>query len=115
MFDFEKLTVYQKAKSYYSAVDSCMKGCKTNSDTRDQLDRAALSIVLNIAEGSGRFTNADKRRFLVMARSSIFETVAVLDILHDGVHLSEEDFGLLYEIAEEISRMLYAMIRKLEV
>ncbi len=45
-----------------------------------------MSIMLNIAEGSGRFSNKDKRNFYVIARSSVFECVALLEVLkHDSV------------------------------
>jgi four helix bundle protein len=50
-------------------------------ELRDQLDRAALSIVLNTAEGAGRTGAADKARFFAMARGSAMECAAVLDVL----------------------------------
>lgn len=48
---------------------------------RDQLERASLGTVLNIAEGAGRRSSADKRRFYEMARGSATETAALLDVL----------------------------------
>jgi four helix bundle protein len=48
---------------------------------RDQLDRARISIVLNIAEGAGRFSAPDKARFYAIARGSATEWGAVLDLL----------------------------------
>jgi len=48
---------------------------------RDQLERASLGIVLNIAEGAGRRSAADKRRFYEMARGSATETAAITDVL----------------------------------
>ena len=50
-------------------------------ELRDQLDRAALSIVLNTAEGAGRIGAADKTRFFAMARGSAMECAAVLGVL----------------------------------
>lgn len=82
-FDFEKLEVYKKVKEY----NSCMRKeflVQENIDkiSKDQLRRASLSVLLNIAEGTSRFSNASKRSFFVIARGSLFETVALLDYLH---------------------------------
>ncbi|MBL1279961.1 MAG: four helix bundle protein [Fluviicola sp.] len=68
MFDFEKLLVYDKSKKYNLEVFSLMKNPSVDSVAKDQLRRASFSIMLNIAEGSGRRTNPDKRKFLVIAR-----------------------------------------------
>ena len=73
MFDFEKLTVYSKTKDFNRAVSSFLKNTKTDKTTKDQLRRASFSIMLNIAEGSGRFTKPDKRNFYAIARGSVFE------------------------------------------
>jgi four helix bundle protein len=49
-------------------------------ELRDQLDRASVSIVLNIAEGAGRQGSADRARFFAIARGSAMECAAILDI-----------------------------------
>jgi four helix bundle protein len=60
MFDFEKLDVYQKAKAFNSEVYLYIQMAKSlDSTTKNQLGRASLSIMLNIAEGSSRFSKAD--------------------------------------------------------
>ena len=51
------------------------------SELSDQLDRASLSIALNIAEGAGRSTPRDQARHYAIARGSAFECLAVLDLL----------------------------------
>jgi four helix bundle protein len=58
--------------------------------TKVQLRRASFSIVLNLAEGSGRFSKPDRRNFFVISRSSIFECVAILDILHNTQTIENE-------------------------
>jgi four helix bundle protein len=59
MFDFEKLEVYTKARTFNLNIQKfLLKGVVDNA-SRDQLRRASLSIALNIAEGSGRKTKAD--------------------------------------------------------
>jgi four helix bundle protein len=114
MFAFQKLTVYSKAKLFYR---ECRGLCKTGNFERhiaDQLGRASLSVALNIAEGSGKFSRAHRRNYFVMARASVFECVAVLDILHDEGQIQNHTFKIMLEKSEELSRLLYAMILNLE-
>lgn len=81
MFDFEKLQVYQKAKDFNVEVQKLLDKCNLEKHVHSQLHRAAFSIMLNIAEGSGRFTKPDKRNFYVIARGSVHECAALLDFL----------------------------------
>ena len=113
MFDFENLTVYQKAKDFNSQVRTFIKTSELDRTTNDQLRRSAFSVVLNTAEGAGRFTNPDKRNFYIISRGSIFECVAIFDVLNDEKALPHEQYKHFYSQAEEISKMLFAMIRKL--
>lgn len=113
MFDFEKLEVYKKAKAFNSSIRQFIRDTKLDPTTKDQLRRASFSIVLNLAEGSGRFSKADRRNFFVIARSSIFECVAILDVLKDENALSEGDFQSFYSNAEELSKIIFAMIKNL--
>ena len=69
---FEKLLVYQKAVDYADHISQL-----TQSFPRglyyltDQLNRAALSVPKNIAEGNGRFTKADRKKYFIIARGSV--------------------------------------------
>ncbi|MBK7390203.1 MAG: four helix bundle protein [Bacteroidetes bacterium] len=80
----------------------------------DQLNRASLSIILNIAEGSGKFSNADRKKFFIIARASIFECVAILDILHDENKIDTSVFKSQLVIGDQISRILFTMIQNLK-
>lgn len=115
MFDFERLSVYNKATEFVRVIRKVLTSLPLlKRSTKTQLNRAALSILLNIAEGSGRFTKPDKRNFFIIARGSVFEYVALLKFLkHEGI-LQEEQLLLLYNQAEELSKMLYSMIQKLQ-
>lgn len=113
MFDFEKLTVYKKAKLFNAATRNFIKGTKLDSTTNDQLRRSAFSIVLNVAEGSGRFSKADRRNFYVIARSSVFECIAIFDALKDEGMVGSDEFNTFYSQGEAVSRMLFAMIENL--
>ena len=113
MFDFEKLDVYNKAKKFNKTVTIFLSTSKVDKTTKYQLRRASFSIMLNIAEGSGRFTNPDKRHFYVIARGSAFECVAIFDYLKDMDMISDIVFKQYYSFLEEISKMLFAMIKGL--
>jgi four helix bundle protein len=114
MFDFEKLDVYQKAKAFNKIVYQYLKSNRLiDTTTRNQLRRASFSVMLNIAEGSSRFSNADRRNFYVIARGSIFECVAIFDFMKDEDLLTAELYANLYSNSEEMSKMIYAMIKNL--
>ena len=114
MFDFERLDVYKKSKSFNQQIQQLLKQANVDNTTKHQLRRASLSIVLNIAEGSGRNSKPDKRHFLIISRGSVFECVAVLDLMKDANLITEILFKDFYSKAEELSKMLYAMMRSLE-
>lgn len=113
MFDFEKLEVYRKAKRFNKSVTTFLIQSKVDKTTHDQLRRASFSIMLNIAEGSGRFTKPDKRNFYVIARGSTYECAAIFDYLVDMNSINKEQFDKYYVVLEEISKMLFALIKKL--
>ena len=113
MFDFEKLEIYKKAKTFNLLVRDFIRSARLDPTTKDQLTRASFSIVLNIAEGSGRFSKPDRRNFLIISRSSLFECVAILELLVEEELLDKNQFLEFYQKAEEISKMLFAMIKNL--
>lgn len=109
--EFKQLIVYQKVLQVYSELESKVLSIKTlDRSLKDQLKRAAASIILNIAEGSSGFNHADRKNFLVISRGSAFECIAILDIIRITTkqHFSEIEIAL-----EEISKMLYKMISTL--
>ena len=115
MFDSEKLLVYKKSKEFNLEIkNEILSLGKLDRISKDQLRRAAMSVMLNIAEGTSRFSNADKRNFYVISRGSVIECVAILDLLTAEKSINAEVYNRFYLKAEEISKMLYAMIRFLE-
>ena len=111
--DFEKLIVYQKAKEFNRRInEEVLSVSSIDRIIKDQLRRAALSIALNIAEGTSRFSKADRKNFYVVSRGSAFECVAILDLLKPEVISSEILLSLKF-LAEEISKMLFVLIRQL--
>jgi four helix bundle protein len=115
MFDFEKLEVYQKAKAFNSQVIKFITdNKKLEKAYSDQLRRASFSIMLNIAEGTGRFSNADRCNFFIIARGSVFECAAIFNYLLDACILKEDHYRSFYDQAEELSKMLFALIKNLK-
>lgn len=112
-FDFQNLEVYKKVKFFQIACRILIESCKLPSYTNNQLGRASLSIALNIAEGAGKFSKPDKKNFFITARASVYECVAVLDILHDESIIDDDTFHKHPQSADELSRMLFTMIKNL--
>jgi len=112
-FDFQKLEVYKKAKLFHSQIRAIISKNKVAGCYNDQFSRSSFSVVLNIAEGSGRFSKADRKNFFTIARSSVFECVAAADILRDEQIMSDVEYEGIENLADELSRMLYAMIQNL--
>lgn len=113
MFDFQKLEVYKKAKAFHVACKKLILENRLDRYVNDQLGRASFSVPLNIAEGSGKFSKADRKNYFTTARTSVFECVAVLDILKDEEKLTVSQFEEMIKDADELSRILYAMIKNL--
>jgi len=114
VFDFEKLDVYKKAREVRKQIFSILANKpKIDRVIQDQLKRAVLSIALNIAEGSGKFSKADKRNFYYIGRGSVYEAVSVVDILFDDGIISGEEHDQLYAELESVSKMLLGLINSL--
>ena len=110
-FDHEKLNVYQTAITFVAWVSDLLTETPKNIAVHAQLDRAATSIPLNIAEGNGKHTSPDRCRFFDNARGSALECAASLDVLV-AKKITEESVategkGLLLEIVS----MLVGLIR----
>lgn len=109
-FKFEELRVYQEAIAFVTYIYSIIKKWPSiyKFNLVDQLQRAALSISLNIAEGSGR-TSKDFQHFLSIARGSCYECIPLVTIArHEGL-LTEKEFIDVYERIAVIAKMLTSL------
>lgn len=78
--DHERLDVYHLALDFLVFANSVIEGLpRGRSHLADQFTRASMSVVLNIAEGAGKVSKADKRRYYLTARGSATESAALLD------------------------------------
>ena len=110
-FDHEKLEVYQKAIMFIAWVDSLLGNIPKSLAVYNQLERAATSIPLNIAEGNGRYTAADRCRYLDIARGSALECAACLDVLVARKLIESADEGKA--MLASIVSMLVGLIRSI--
>src|SRR5690606_10952814 len=112
MFDFEKLEVYQMAKTL--VVDS-LKTIYSNSAldpyVKEQWRRASMGILLSLSDATARMTAAEKRHCLTLARSAVFECVAILEVASQLGHVPLAEAQAYYERYEAVSKMLLAMYR----
>jgi len=111
MFPFEQFPVYMKAEKLFNLLDLNVLGNNKISDnTRNQLQRAAQSILCNIAEGSGKFSKNDKKNFYTIARGSAYECASILKTLMQQRKISIEYYHYYYKELDEISLMLSHLI-----
>jgi len=108
-FDHEKLSVYQESIKFVVWSDEILETLPKNLAVQGQFDRAATSISLNIAEGNGKYTAADRCRFFDIARGSALECAACLDVLVAKKRLVEAGPGKA--ILVRIVSMLVGLIR----
>ena len=113
-FRFKSFEVYEDAKKFRKLVKGLLKKFPFHSRSLvDQIERACLSIVLNIAEGSAKRSDKDFARFLEISVSSINEVIAGFDLACDDGLISKEEFLLIEVAAESIAKQLRGFIKKL--
>jgi four helix bundle protein len=111
-FDHEKLEVYQEAIAFIAWLSALLEATVRIGEVRDQLDRASCSILLNIAEGNGKYAPKDRCRFFDIAHGSALECAAGLDILVAKAKLTPEQIRPGKERLQKIVRMLVGLIKR---
>jgi four helix bundle protein len=115
MFGYEKLTAYQKALEFNRGIYVLLNSkVDLPRYIKDQLGRASLSVMLNIAEGSGRWGMKDQRNFYRIARSSAFECSSLIQFLLEVNEIKKEEASLHLDKINEVSRMLFGLIKNFE-
>ena len=112
VLDADRLEVYGVAREFDALAVRVLprRGC---ASLRDQLERASASIVLNIAEGAGRFARPEKAHFYLIARGSAMECAGALDIALSrgllGAPAHRHGRGLLARIIQMLTRLAIRM------
>jgi len=112
-FDHEKLNVYQGALEFNYWVGGLLASVEAKAAAKDQLDRAATSIPLNLAEGNGKFSRRDRARFFDIARGSALEAAASLDVLVSRKVITQAQVVPAKEQLVQIVNMLMGLLKGL--
>lgn len=112
---FEEIEAWQKARMATKQIYQLTRVGEFAKDYGlcNQIRRAAVSVMANIAEGNGRRTNNDFAAFLVQAHGSAAEVQSHLYIALDLAYINQNEFEQLYEAFDEISKMTNALARHL--
>ena len=105
---FEDLIAWQKARPLTKAIYRASRSGEFARDYAlvDQIRRAAISIMSNLAEGFERGSRGEFHQFLVVAKSSCAEVRAQLYIALDAEYLSQSEFDSLMSQAQEVARLV---------
>jgi four helix bundle protein len=112
-FDHEKLNVYQVSLTFNGWVGEFLPSVEGKAAAKDQLDRAATSIQLNIAEGNGKFSKRDRARFFDIAHGSALEAAASLDVLVSRKLATNTHVSSAKEQLVQIVNMLVGLLKAL--
>jgi|SRR3989338_9868133 len=109
---FEEIISWQKARELNLLIYSLFNNCKDFS-FRDQIQRACVSIMNNIAEGFERGGNKEFRNYLYIAKASCAEVRSMLYLALDLGYIKKEEFVKTYGLSIDISSLLSGFIKTL--
>ncbi len=109
---FEDIIAWQKANILTINIYKAFSGCKDFS-FKNQIERASISVMNNIAEGFERQTNKEFKNFLFIAKGSCGEVRSMLSIAENLKYLNEENTIRLHRQTVEISGVLSGLIKTL--
>ena len=109
---FEEIISWQKARELNLLIYGLFRNCKDFS-FRDQIQRACVSIMNNIAEGFERGGNKEFRNFLYISKASCAEVRSMLYLALDLGYIKKEEFVKTYGLSIDISSLLSGFIKTL--
>ncbi|MEW6658461.1 MAG: four helix bundle protein [Thermodesulfobacteriota bacterium] len=113
---FEDIDAWQKGRELTKFIYKITTQGDIAKDfaLKDQLRRASISIMGNIAEGFEREGNKEFKQFLAMAKGSVGEVKSHLYVALDAGRISQQDFNQLMALANETSRLIAGFLRYLK-
>ncbi|MBZ0184060.1 MAG: four helix bundle protein [Melioribacteraceae bacterium] len=109
---FEEIIAWQKSKELSLRIYKIFKLSK-DYGFKDQIQRASVSIMNNIAEGYERKSNKEFKQFLFIAKGSAGEVRSMLILAKELGYINSNDFDELFSDAEEIAKILSGLIKTL--
>ncbi|OGH71476.1 four helix bundle protein [Candidatus Uhrbacteria bacterium RIFCSPHIGHO2_12_FULL_47_11] len=109
---FEDIIAWQKAKKLTVEIYKSFGDCR-DFGFKDQIQRASVSIMNNIAEGFERLGDKELKKFLFIAKGSCAEVRSMLYLAFDLNYLSKEKTRQYYDLSLEISKMISGLIKTL--
>ena len=109
---FEDIISWKKSKELSVSIYKILKN-DTDFGFRNQIEKASVSIMNNIAEGFERQTNNEFIQFLYIAKGSCGEVRSMLFLAKELDKISIENFKKLYSLSIEISKLLSGLIKSL--
>lgn len=109
---FEEIIAWQKSRDLTIIIYKLFKNNRDFS-FKDQIQRACLSVMNNIAEGIERNSNKELRNYLYIAKGSCGEVRSMLFISQELDYVTKEEYEKLYNDSIEISRLLSGFIKTL--
>lgn len=109
---FEEVIAWKKAKELTVYIYSEFRNCKDFS-FKNQIERASVSIMNNIAEGFERQTNKELKNFLYISKGSCGEVRSMLNLAYEFKYVNQERFQVLENMSIEISKILAGFIKTL--
>ena len=108
LFYYRRLDVYQNAKKLAIDIKEILESFPAGERyaLTDQLRRASTSIMFNIAEGFGRYTNKDRIRFIDIANGSVMEVSSELELAESFGYITSEDLNKFDDMILVIVRQL---------
>ncbi|OGI15592.1 MAG: hypothetical protein A2Z52_01155 [Candidatus Moranbacteria bacterium RBG_19FT_COMBO_42_6] len=115
-FRFIEWKVYKDSQDLFKLILRIVKDLprEYRFELGSQLNRAALSVILNIAEGSGKTSDKELMRFLDISLGSAYEVLASVDVLRNNGLMDAEEFDLVYNKVSDISDQLGGFKQKIK-
>jgi len=114
-FRFLEWQVYKDAKELFNFILKLVKKLpkEYRYELGSQIIRSALSVVLNIAEGSGKVSDKEMNRFFDISLGSLYETLSSADILHDNKLIDKVEFDRISNMASVIANQIGGFKKRL--
>jgi four helix bundle protein len=110
---FEEIIAWQKAKMMTLKLYSLFKDSR-DFGFRDQICRASVSVMNNIAEGFERKSDSEFKHFLFIAKGSCGEVRSMLYLAVDLDYINKEEYLYLLDLSNEVSKMISGLIKTLK-